>query len=281
MFGKSLKYELRASSRILIPLFICSLALSVFISVGLGLFGNMYFGEGNAESKFSQTFEVIGGVVVSLLIIAFAILLIVTAVAVFVIMVRRFYTSFFTDEAYLTFTLPVSVDCHIMTKTVATVIWYVGYGVVTCISALIVAIGAVIGIGPSEGAGDAGHIVGNLGSELGDIFGESVIFMGINYIVSSFASLFLIYFAISFGCMVAKKHRFISCVLCYFVVSGAVSFIGNMATSLIMIPITYNFDNVDLALTITSAVSTVLAAAELVGCYIGTRIILSKNVNLP
>ncbi len=279
MFGKSLKYELRASSRILIPLFICTLALSVFISVGVGFFGNTYFSDGTAENEIPNTLGLVGDLIITFLILAFCILLIVSAVAVFVIMVRRFYISFFTDEAYLTFTLPVSVDCHIMTKTVATVIWYVGYGVVSLISIFIVMLGMVLGMGVS--GGDGGYVAGNLGEQLGDLFGISSLFMVIYFIISSFASLFLIYFAISFGCMIVKKHRFIACVLCYFVISGVVSFIGNIASTVVMLPMVSNANEVDFILTITSVISTVLAAAQLVGCYFGTRIILKKNVNLP
>ncbi len=281
MFGKNLKYELRASSRVLLPLFICTLAISVFISAGFALFGNMYFGTEETESKFSQTFEAIGSAAMTLLFMAFVILVMVTAVAVLVLMVRRFYTSFFTDEAYLTFTLPVSVDCHIATKTVATVIWYVGYCIVTVISALIVIVGAALGTLFSGVADSAGESVEYVGNELESIFGGSVIFMILNYIIAAFASLFLIYFAISFGCMIAKKHRFISCVLCYFVISGAVSFISNIVTSVVMIPLTYALDDIDLYLMITYLISTVLSAAELVGCYFGTRFILTKKVNLP
>ena len=277
MFGKSLKYELRASSRILIPLFICTLALSVFISAGFGFFGNTYFSD---ENEFPNTFALVGELVVSLLTVAFFILLLVSAVAVFVIMVRRFYISFFTDEAYLTFTLPVTVDCHIMTKTVATVIWYACYAVVAAVSVLIVVFGMSLGIDVSVSS-DASYIFESLGAQLAEIFGGSLIFMAINYIIASFASLFLIYFSISFGCMVAKKHRFIACLLAYFVISGVVSFINNIGMMVTMLPLAANLNDVELVFTVTTLVSTLIAAAELAGCYIGTRIILSKNVNLP
>lgn len=277
MFGKSLKYELRASSRILIPLFICTLALSVFISAGFGFFGNTYFSD---ENEFPNTFALVGELVVSLLTVAFFILLLVSAVAVFVIMVRRFYISFFTDEAYLTFTLPVTVDCHIMTKTVATVIWYACYAVVAAVSVLIVVFGMSLGIDVSVSS-DASYIFESLGAQLAEIFGGSLIFMAINYIIASFASLFLIYFSISFGCMVAKKHRFIACLLAYFVISGVVSFINNIGMMVTMLPLAANLNDVELVFTVTTLVSTLIAAAELAGCYIGTRLILKKNVNLP
>ncbi len=277
MFGKSLKYELRASARLLIPLFICTLALSIFISAGLGFLGSTYFSDGN---ELPNTFALVGELIISFLTVAFFILLLVSAVAVFVIMVRRFYISFFTDEAYLTFTLPVTVDCHIMTKTVATVIWYVCYAVVAVVSVLIVIFGMSLGIDVSVSS-DASYIFESLGAQLAEIFGGSLIFMVINYIVASFASLFLIYFSISFGCMVAKKHRFIACLLSYFVISGAVSFINNIGMVVVMLPLASSLDDASFVLTVTTLVSTLIAAVELVGCYIGTRLILKKNVNLP
>lgn len=278
MFGKNLKYELRASARVLIPLFICVLAVGIFISVGFAVFGNIYF-DVDETAEMSETLSAVGSAVMGLLFVAFSVLIMVTAVAALVLMVRRFYTSFFTDEAYLTFTLPVSVDCHLATKTVATVIWAIASGVVMFITFVIICFG--IGIAASSvSTEEVSSVIESTGSSIWGEFSGTIIFMVINYIVSAFASLFLIYFAISFGCMVAKKHRFIVCILCYFVISGIVSTVSTVVTAVAMVPLIYAIEDADVAMMITYLISTVLSAAELVGCYFGTRYILTKKINL-
>ena len=95
MLGKLMKYELRATSRTMLPLLLLTLLLSVFTRMTSAV----------VQSGHSKFITVIN----TLLIFAFFLALIGTAVFSVVLMVVRFRNNLMTDEGYLMFTLPVSV----------------------------------------------------------------------------------------------------------------------------------------------------------------------------
>lgn len=304
MFGKSLKYELRASSRVLLPLFIIMLVLSIVIGSAFAGLGAMdrTFGddpavedgtitddtpEGEMPEEDFSAFDIFAIVIIgafALLVIAFFVVMAVSSISVFVLMVRRFYTSFFTDEGYLTFTLPVTVDCHLATKTVATIIWTAACDVAILISTGIFMLGMYIFM-PDAFAMDeyTKLMLETVFSEVLDAYQGSMVFMVINVIVSGFASYFLLFFSISVGCMLTKKHRFIVCLVCFFVINGAASQLMNIGTTVVMLPfrgVDITEVDTDLMLMATMLISTIISAAEAVGCYFGTRWILTNRVNL-
>ena len=93
MFGKSLKYEFRAVARRVIPLFLTVLAISVIIALVLILDGRVLppcdggeFHDVRDTLEIAQVFLLIG-----LYLMIFA-----SGIAVIVMTIRRFYTSFFT-----------------------------------------------------------------------------------------------------------------------------------------------------------------------------------------
>ena len=310
MFSKSLKHEMKATSRILVPLLVCVLILGLVL--GLSFTGIAALGEladkmaaeenvGNIagdptigdvmdeieDAEDDLTGEIIGAVIGGIfviLMIGLFIMMAVCAVAVFVLMVRRFYTSFFTDEGYLTFTLPVSVDCHLMTKLVSMVIWSVVSTVVT-----VVAFGSFIfgiyRLSPESFAIDAYvklYLQAYL-TAIGTSFTGTIIFGVINSIVSGIAGYFLLFFSISVGCMLAKKHRFIVCAASYLIISSIVTEVINIVASFAARPfaqISLNDGTADLYGMTLMLVATLLAIAEGVGCYFGTRWILKNKINL-
>ena len=93
MLGKLMKYELRATSRTMLPLLLLTLLLSVFTRMTSAV----------VQSGHSKFITVIN----TLLILAFFLALIGTAVFSVVLMVMRFRNNLMTDEGYLMFTLPV------------------------------------------------------------------------------------------------------------------------------------------------------------------------------
>ena len=96
MLGKLMKYELRATSRTMLPLLLLTLLLSVFTRMTSAV----------VQSGHSKFITVIN----TLLILAFFLALIGTAVFSVVLMVMRFRNNLMTDEGYLMFTLPVEAS---------------------------------------------------------------------------------------------------------------------------------------------------------------------------
>jgi hypothetical protein len=301
MFAKNLKHEMKATARVLVPLLACVLILGIVLGLafaGIGMLsnigdasadvgGNASPDTGSSQLDFSNPVDVIAFIVVItfiFLVIAFFVMMIVCSVAVFVLMVRRFYTSFFTDEGYLTFTLPVTVDCHLMTKTASMVIWSAISSAVT-----LLAFGAfVLGIyffAPEEFVMDeySKLYFEALWREIGNVFGGSIAFGIINVIISGISSYLLLFFSISVGCMLTKKNRFIVCAASYLIINGVVNNIISIGTdifSFIFVGMAMNESMYDLYMMTVILISTLLYAAQGVGCYFGTRWILKNKINL-
>ena len=111
MLGKLMKHELRATSRTMVPLLLLTLLLSVFVRI--------------AVAAMPRTDDPIIGVLYGLLITAFVLAIIGTAVFSVVLMVVRFQKNLMTDEGYLMFTLPVSVHDLLWSKMLVSMLWFI------------------------------------------------------------------------------------------------------------------------------------------------------------
>ncbi len=280
MFGKCLKYELRAYSRLLVPTFIAIMAASVLMSVAVGVLTRLV---GYQQNELVMA---ISAILLYFIILAVYLSLFIIPVMVFVLTVRRFYTSFFTDEGYLTFTLPVSVDHHLMSKLLAAAIADI-FGVITAIlSVVIVASGALIA--------NADVIKNLIGTTTPGMSFEELKMLGVSvvtiimFIVTAILSVIgnylLLYLSISLGCMIAKKHRFIVCGACYLGVSTVVSTLSSVVSIVIMFIMTSamitQIDQLGIIFNAMLGVISVFLAIEVVVCYFITRYILKNKVNL-
>ena len=119
MLGKLMKYELRATSRTMLPLFLLTLLLSVFTRMSTAVVQHTH-------TNITESLNM-------LLIFAFVLALIGTAVFSVILMVMRFRNNLMTDEGYLMFTLPVSVHQLLWAKLLVSMLWFVA---VFCVDAL-------------------------------------------------------------------------------------------------------------------------------------------------
>lgn len=109
MVKKLLKHEFMALSRMLVPMYIILLGLSLITRI-IFIFEND-----------SIIFDIIS--VSSIVVLAIG--LVVGVVYTIVSCVIRFYRNLFSKEGYLTFTLPVSVEAHLGTKLFCAGISYI------------------------------------------------------------------------------------------------------------------------------------------------------------
>lgn len=111
MLRKAIKYEWKASVRGMLPLYLAMLALSVVTH-----FAQRYLDAGG-DIRIINTLSVIT------MILFFAGLFAISISAI-VLTVQRFYRSFFSNEGYLTMTLPLSTHKLILSRLIVSVIWY-------------------------------------------------------------------------------------------------------------------------------------------------------------
>ena len=111
MLGKLLKYELKATARYFVPL------LATFGGITL-LFKLFMIMIGFGNDPLRMTFSIF---IVTIYVVAVIALFLMC----FIISFYRFYKNFYTDEGYLSFTLPVSVNLQILSKLLISIFWVV------------------------------------------------------------------------------------------------------------------------------------------------------------
>ncbi len=122
MLSKLLKYELKATGRIFLPLF---LALLVF--AGITRFISVIGPEKWATPA-----------IISMAI--YMIIMVGMFVMTFIMMIQRFYKNLLSDEGYLMLTLPVKPWKHVISKLFVSMLWIMTSALVAFISILIIAL---------------------------------------------------------------------------------------------------------------------------------------------
>ena len=120
MLGKLLKYEIKATGRIFLPLFFALLLFAGITRFTL------------SPEKFDTP---------SMISLAIYIIIMVGMfVMTFIMMIQRFHKNLLSDEGYLMLTLPVKPWKHILSKLVVSMLWVMASGIAALLSILIIAL---------------------------------------------------------------------------------------------------------------------------------------------
>ncbi len=140
------------------------------------------------------------------------------------------------------------------------------------------------------GMGEAASALGEVGkafAEMGELFAEELgtgfmPLVCLNGLLSIAASVFMLYFSIALACMLTKKYRLLVGIGCYYginmvfsTVSGAFSMVMMLVSGMLTDPV-----NASGFMTGMMLVSLILLMIETVLCYIGTKWIMEKKINL-
>ncbi len=129
MLGKLFKYEWRSISKLLLP-------IHGFVLL-FALLSRFYFTISGGTDALLNTDSTIIGTLTMLLI--FALVIVISSIAIFTYIYSgyHFYKNVFTDQGYLTNTLPVTPSQLLLSKELASIGAYVGIYVVQQIFGLI------------------------------------------------------------------------------------------------------------------------------------------------
>ncbi|NMA52296.1 MAG: hypothetical protein GX949_04735, partial [Peptococcaceae bacterium] len=119
MLGRLLKYEVKATSRVLLPLFIALLLFAAITRVITAL-------GPSAESIPA---------VISMII--YGLIMVAMFITTFITILYRFFKNLLADEGYLMHTLPVPAWQHILSKLLVSILWIVASGVIAMVSIMI------------------------------------------------------------------------------------------------------------------------------------------------
>lgn len=184
MLRRLLKYELQATARTFLPLYLILFLMAVVNKIFLSI--NSY--------EFSIPAGIAMTAYVSFIVAIFVITLVVT--------IQRFYKNLLTDEGYLMFTLPASVDSLIISKLLVAALWNVLCLVLSMLSVFVLA------TDPESFY----HMIKEFTTLWGELLRLNISLYAITFeaivlmILSLFASVLNLYAAIGIGHLVTK-HR--------------------------------------------------------------------------
>lgn len=126
MLKKSIKHEFHATARVMLPVYLAILSLSVVT----------HFAQRIIDSQHTNGFmRVVAGLTLALFFIGLA----VVGFSVIALAVVRFYRSFLSDEGYLTMTLPVNTHKLLSSRLLVSIVWYALTAVVCMLSVFLMA----------------------------------------------------------------------------------------------------------------------------------------------
>lgn len=272
MVKKLFKHEIKAYLRIMIPVYICLLAVALLGRV------IQFFEADTIIYSFVNGSSIFVYVVAILVCFGFS--------SVFSIV--RFYKNLFTGEGYLTFTLPVTPTQHLWVKLLTSLLFGFFSFIVTMVSIMVITAGDVLGEIAKATAYLLGKVVERLTLE-GWFHGLAYFLEGIILLFLTSCSGILLYYAcIAIG-QLSKKNRVLCAVGVYFGYYFITQIIGTvlgvaftyMATTPVMDRIAEFISAHPIAFIhiILCAAIIFAAAISFVFFYI-TRRIMTKKLNL-
>ena len=283
MLRKTLKYDLNAVYKIWLILTVTVLAIS-FVG-GLSL-RDIIVSSGEEQFDAFTLFSTFGLIVTIFSIAAYILI-------VELLVLYRYYQNFFTDEAYLTFTLPVKRRTLFNSKLINAFIWSVANIAVVTVAILI-----IMAFAPLEEDGTGSlllFIFDGLFKIIGQIFelfdAWAYLYTLEALLIAVFSTVFstlLIYACITLGCTMVKKYKLLMAILVYYMVNMAISimsYIGSIVMSIVTamsieILATYTEGQIKAIVFFTLMA---IAAFYLVLCVVAYKFSLSrieKNLNL-
>ncbi len=224
MLGKLLKYDLKALGKIILPMQLIAFAIALCSALA-GWAG--YWMYELDPAYYTSGLQAIAAMFVGGGFIALACLL----PATFVVILHRFYTNFFTDQGYLTFTLPVNVVNLLWSKILSALIWLFVSVVVSSLGSIIVTMGADNAFIDFDFTNTMPYWIlalSTLGA--GESLGDNVtMLLGVFASTAMIVSFLLMaYLACTLGAVVAKRHKILCGIALFLSIWCVVSIISGV-----------------------------------------------------
>lgn len=271
MFGKLMKHEWRATATTQGILALAALGAAVLagLILRLGL---------NAGNTLPDALEVSMAMSVAFMLLG----MVGCAVAMIILLIVRFYKNKFTDEGYLTFTLPVTSHQIFLSAGLNACIW-------SLISALVMLLGfalfLLIGIS-GQVDGSFQNMMEGMEQTFDGVFPENYgTLMLIQLLLSIPYSVTLTMTCITVGATLAKKHKILAAFGIYYGISWLYSIFGSILSAVLFsdtLSSYYRPDEMIQKMTnITSITAITWEVALIIGGYLLSTHMMNKKLNLP
>ena len=263
MLGKLLKYELKATSRVFIPLYIAILVVSIVNGLSL-----------NLEILNIQGLATI--VLMCLFISLFVITIVVT--------IQRFNKNLLKDEGYLMFTLPVSSKHLILSKYLTSLIWTFLSFVVAFLSF------TIIFMIPTYKYFDFSYFINEFNLLFSNMLNLNILGQFIKIILLMIISytifIFNVYLALSVGQLpIFNRFRNVSSFIGFLVINLLISYVQNIVDNAFVNieaidNVNYSIDSISSIVSKGLNVAIIINIIIILVLFFATSYILNKKLNL-
>lgn len=198
MLGKLLKYEIKATSRWFLPLYV-AIIFSAIINKFLFVtpIVNKAFEQNNSFVNIMQ------GIISSVSMFLYVALFFGLFVATLIVVIQRFYKSLLGDEGYLMFTIPVKAWQNILNKLLVSMLW--------TFTSTVIGFGSILILVPKEELKQLPYVVSDAFFEINQTLGAGgIVLLIIFAILALIVSVMEIYTAISLGHLFNKYKLLLS-----------------------------------------------------------------------
>lgn len=278
MLVRLFKYELKATSKVLVPIYIAFIAITIISRVSIDL-----------QVDEGSLWSFINGMGLFVFIISAITMFVATAIVI----IWRFYRNTSSDEGYLLFTLPVKVDYIIISEFLCALIWGFLMSAFTVLGIFLMIFNRNI----DDNIINFSYF-GNILSSLTADGIKAIFYLFLDILISTFQEIMSIYCAISLASLF-NKHRLIFSATFYIglliVVNAFAILIMNIVEKIFPsgvynaysedisfsdIVTSWNTDVAPIINSVVSIVDWVFLVVVISIEYIIIRKILSKNLNI-
>ena len=291
MLGKLIRYDLKALGRTLLPVQLGALLVGIIAT--LVLTATLRYIENSSSFQVLTETEMLGSSLASFSFLAVFLLSVVlfsSFLVTLLLTARYFYTNLMGDEGYLSFTLPVTVHQHLLSKTISGFIWNIINALVISLSlALLLIFGtAYSGLVNTE-------VLQALSEGFRWLFsngwGIVLVEFPIEALVGVVSSLLLIYASIVAGSIIASRHKVAAAVGIFFAANLMLYSLNSMAQGVVVTLTGFNLERLASMVEphymelmafyqMTMLVTLAISIVTIIAAYSFSHYALSNRLNL-
>lgn len=228
-----------------------------------------------------------GAFVITMLLLPVYLVFIGTLTSPLIFTSVRFYKHMISDQAYLTFTLPVPRYYHVVSKIITYAIWYLGSTIVSIASLAIAILTLSLRFEEFSEFFDYLFFLNDMSmDQIVAVIPGLIVTIILYYLVSLFSAPTYMFASFAWGQAMIKKHKLLGAFLCYLIINSATGLINGTISFFIQFAAMFSTDALSTITgfidyyTITYATSALVQLGLGVVMYIITNTCLNKKLNL-